>query len=267
MNHSLYNTILLVNLAIALCGILGALLSFVWLILRWKTPWRTRYLLGLGLSIATVVAVIGLQYAILFWVHLPAIGREQMAKFEAAREQRFQESTYVFVGDKVPEFTMETVDGESFASRDARGKVVLLNFFATWCGPCHMELPHLKEIWETHHDDSNFQMLMIGREETVATVDAFRREHDLHLPIAADPDRAIYGLFADELIPRNVLISADGVIIFHRSGFYEEDLQELEMMIDHKLSEAKKPWQNSIARTFRDREASRSEVHRIDKKR
>ncbi|QDU77522.1 Thiol-disulfide oxidoreductase ResA [Bremerella volcania] len=239
MGHSLYNTTLLVNLTIALFGIAGALFSFVWLVLRWNTPWRTRYLLGLGLSIATVVLVIGLQYAILFWVHLPAVGREQMAKFEAARAERFQESTHVFVGDQVPEFTVETLAGKSFSSRSDGRKVVLLNFFATWCGPCYSELPHLKQIWEAHHDNDNFQMLMIGREETVASIDAFRREHDLHLPIAADPDRAIYGLFASESIPRNVLISADGVVVFHRSGFYEEDLQELEMMIRHELAEAK----------------------------
>ena len=65
---------------------------------------------------------------------------------------------------------------------EARGDVVLINFFATWCGPCRMELPHIQQIWEERKDNPRFRLLVIGREETMETVKQFCEENGFTLP-------------------------------------------------------------------------------------
>src|SRR6266576_6534666 len=78
------------------------------------------------------------------------------------------ESTLTRVGQEAPAFECTTLDGKKVDLKNLRGKVVLINFFATWCGPCMAEMPHLeKEIWHAYQGD-NFAMISIGREHSDA---------------------------------------------------------------------------------------------------
>lgn len=149
---------------------------------------------------------------------LPTIAREK----QQAREQRVDAATYVRRGDKVPSFRMRTTDGDEFATYKLRGKIVLLNFFATWCGPCLSELPHVEEIFQAYRDRDDFALLVIGREETDATVTEFKIAREFSFPVSADTDRSVYGLFAKELIPRTYLVAKDGTICFASTGYSEE---------------------------------------------
>jgi thiol-disulfide isomerase/thioredoxin len=119
----------------------------------------------------------------------------------------------------------------------APGKVVLINFFATWCGPCQLELPHIEKIWSDLKHEDGFQLVVIGREETPEAVRAFRQERGFSFPMAADPDRAIYSLFAKELIPRTLVISPKGQVVYSTAGFLETDLEELNAMLKEQLSQ------------------------------
>ena len=80
-----------------------------------------------------------------------------------------------------------------------------MNFFATWCGPCNYELPHLQELWSDLKTNSSFSMLVVSRDETKETVSKFVSNHGFTFPVALDPGAAAFGEFAKEGIPRTYL--------------------------------------------------------------
>jgi peroxiredoxin len=183
-----------------------------------------------GLFLLSAASLVGNQM-LLYHVFLPALGR-------AAFEQGQAIGTLTSLGEPAPDFAVTTVDGSTIHLADLRGKVVLLNFFATWCGPCMMELPELQQIWDEFHARAGFAMLVIGREETVETVQAFRGEHDFTFPMAADADRAAFDCFATDRIPRTYLISRDGKIIFQCVGYYEEQMEALTTLLKAELAKS-----------------------------
>ncbi len=213
------------------------LYSLIFMILRWRTPQRRRHATTLLVSILAIVLSIGGHIALMTW-GLAAVGRQQALEYDAARESRTANASFVHAGDPAPECSVTLVDGRQFSLADARGKLVLINFFATWCGPCILELPHIQEIWEEHGERDDFQLLVIGREETDESVEEFRTKHGYTFPMAADPDRGIYSKFAKELIPRTILVAADGTILFSKSGFDERDLNQLKSLLSEHLRQA-----------------------------
>ena len=206
-------------------------------VLRWKTPARRKHAKRLLVAVITIPCLIGIQQAIVWFVFLPAIGRQQVEKFEAARAESHDSTSFVGIGDPVPQFSITTADGDQFSIDDASGDVVLINFFATWCGPCLVELPHIGQIWADRGDDPNFHLLVIGREETDESVVEFRNSNDFFFPIAADPDRDVYSLFASEYIPRTLVVSPQGVIVYSKVGFVDGDLEELNAVLDEQLAQ------------------------------
>ena len=144
--------------------------------------------------------------------------------------------TLTQLGKPAPDFTISSTDGTPFRLADCRGKVVLLNFFATWCGPCQMELPHLQAIWKEFEGDGEFRMLVIGREESDQTVKAFKAAHSFTFPMASDPQRSVYGEFASQSIPRTYVISRDGTVIFQTTGFYEEEIARLKALLHKEIA-------------------------------
>ncbi len=130
------------------------------------------------------------------------------AQFDCSTEK--DPATHTKVGQQMPAFTVAEPGGPQFSLADQRGKVVVINFWATWCGPCKFEIPRLeKEIWQKYKDNPNFAMVAIAREQTAADITPFRTASHFTFPIAADPKRETYKLFADSGIPRTYVIDAD----------------------------------------------------------
>lgn len=144
----------------------------------------------------------------------------------------------VFDGQTAPDFEMELMDdgaeydpdyaggaGAKIRLSDLRGKVVLLQFTASWCGVCRKEMPHLEsEIWQRYKEDPDFVFIGIDRDEPVSKMVRFKEVTGVTYPFAFDPEGRIFDLFAvhDAGITRNVLIDKEGTIVLRTRLFDEE---------------------------------------------
>jgi peroxiredoxin len=148
-----------------------------------------------------------------------------------------KETLVVGVGDPAPGLELGTLDGEVFDLEMQHGKVVLLNFFATWCPPCREELPHLEErVWQRFKGDG-FALLVIGRGEGEDVIRPFVEQYGYSLPFAADPDKAIYSLYASRFIPRNFVIGPDGTILFESQGFEPDEFERMIEVIERAVAD------------------------------
>lgn len=131
-------------------------------------------------------------------------------------------------GDPAPDFTIAMEDGSKKKLSDLKGKVIWINFFATWCAPCRKELPHLeKEVYKKFKDNKNFEVLVIGREHDWATVNKFKADNNYVLPFYPDPQRDIFSKYAKQNIPRNFIIDKNGKIVVASTGFQEKEFREI----------------------------------------
>jgi thiol-disulfide isomerase/thioredoxin len=143
---------------------------------------------------------------------------------------------HVSTGQEVPFFSITTIDGKSFDTNALKGKIVLVNFWATWCAPCRVEMPLLeKEVWGKCKGP-DFDMIAIARKETNQEIAAFKKTSLYSFPMAADPEGKIYYKFADAGIPRNYLIGPDGKVIYQSIGYSPDDFKKMAKLIEKELN-------------------------------
>jgi peroxiredoxin len=151
-------------------------------------------------------------------------------------EDDLAKTTLTKVGDLAPAFAGSAITGESFALDRLRGKVVVLSLFATWCGPCNAELPHVeKELWQAFHG-RGLVVLAIAREEGADKLRPFAAKLGLTFPLLPDQERKIFNLFATSYIPRLYVIGADGRVKFQSVGFDESEFRTAVATADRELA-------------------------------
>jgi peroxiredoxin len=160
-----------------------------------------------------------------------------LAALPAAIAGEDDESTHTAVGDALPEIDLSTTDGARITNESLKGKVAVINFFATWCGPCKSELPHVEEIWKSNREHNEFALLVVGREHTAVELNAFREASEYTFPMAPDPKRETYSKFATQSIPRTYVVDRDGTIIYQSIGYHPEEMLELKTLIADELDE------------------------------
>jgi peroxiredoxin len=143
------------------------------------------------------------------------------------------EGYIVKVGQVAPDFMIKEAGGKTYRLSDLRGKVVMLQFTASWCSVCRQEMPFIEsEIWQVKKSEG-LAVIGIDRDEPVEKVLRFKNDMSITYPLALDPGADIFGLFADKKagVTRNVIIDKTGKIIFLTRLFEREEFEQMKKII------------------------------------
>lgn len=138
-------------------------------------------------------------------------------------------------GDTPPDFTAELVDGGSFVLSEKSDKVVLINFWATWCGPCVGEMPAFQQLYDEYGD--SLALVAIDCAEDKETVDRFIADNGYTFPVAYDENGEIGGKYPTQGIPYTVIVAPDGKIskIYLGANDAETQYKEYKAAIDEVM--------------------------------
>lgn len=157
---------------------------------------------------------------------------------EAMSAQADSTGYIVRIGEMAPDFTITLTDGKQVTLSSLRGKVVMLQFTASWCGVCRKEMPFIeKDIWLKHKDNADFALIGIDRDEPLEKVLAFAKSTGVTYPLGLDLGADIFAKYAlrDAGITRNVLIDREGKIVKLTRLYNEEEFASLVQQINEML--------------------------------
>lgn len=146
----------------------------------------------------------------------------------------------VKVGDMAPDFEMELTDGQKVKLSDLRGKVVMLQFTASWCGVCRKEMPFIeKDIWLKYKNNPEFALFGIDFKESKETTEKFAKDIKITYPLLLDPEgKAFYTYAAQGAgVTRNIIIDKKGNIAFLTRLYDPKEFEEMVKVIDKLLKE------------------------------
>lgn len=144
-----------------------------------------------------------------------------------AQDDEIAKTTLIKSGMEAPDFTVEMFDGSKLTLSDLKGKVVLVNFWATWCPPCREELTHVQKEIIDRFEGEPFVFLPISRGEKRDAVAAFRKKMGYTFPMGLDINQSIFKKYASNYIPRNFLIGKDGKVVYVSVGYDAKEFAEL----------------------------------------
>lgn len=126
-----------------------------------------------------------------------------------------------------PDFVLQSRDGETVSLAGLRGQVVMINFWATWCGPCREEMPHLEALHQ-RYSALGFTLLGVNVEEDSENAEAWLEEMPVSFPILFDPENRVSVLYNVLAMPSTVLVDRQGNLRFLHHGYqpgYENEYQ------------------------------------------
>ena len=144
----------------------------------------------------------------------------------------------VKVGDMAPNFSLKLTNSKIVKLSDFKGKVVMLQFTASWCSVCRKEMPFIEsDIWQKHKSNPNFVLMAVDRDEPLETVRNFAKSIPITYQIGLDPKADIFALYAvrEAGITRNVIIDKTGKIVFLTRLYNETEFKQMTEKIDAML--------------------------------
>lgn len=160
-----------------------------------------------GLSLGSIVLLLGLALvAVIFGLQLLRQNQSQPKSGQA------------------PDFTFTTLDGQEITLSDLRGNVVVINFWASWCGPCRDEAPDLEVIWQKYRDQ-NVIVLGVAYTDTERGARSFIAEYSQTYPNGLDPETRISEKYHITGVPETFIVNREGDIVFFR----DEPLSEAQL--------------------------------------
>ena len=127
-----------------------------------------------------------------------------------------------------PDFTLESRSGKNLRLEEHRGEVVMLNFWASWCGPCRQEMPLMDELY-SQYKDLGFTILAVNVDENRAEAHRFLEKVPVNYPILYDPESSVSELYEVQAMPTTVMIDRDGNARYLHYGYqpgYEDDYEQ-----------------------------------------
>jgi len=132
-------------------------------------------------------------------------------------------------GKPAPDFTLKTLDGKKISLSDLKGKVVLVNFWATWCPPCREEMPLFERVYRKYKD-KGFEILAISTDSSVDPIKKFVKEFKVSFPVLLD-DGKVSNLYSIQGLPTSFLIDREGKVVKVRLGKYKEIERDLKKIL------------------------------------
>ncbi|MDP5275288.1 TlpA family protein disulfide reductase [Chengkuizengella axinellae] len=165
------------------------------------------------LGIILVTTVIGIVFL---------DGTEEEAQSVLLRSKLFAE-----VGGEAPSFTLKTLDNSDVYKYDNKlGKPLILNFWASWCGPCKLEAPELVKLYEKYKPDIEIVAINITAEDSLKSAKKFAETYGFQFPVLMDEDAEVTDLYIVQAIPTTYFIDKDGIIVDKVLGSVEPEVLE-----------------------------------------
>ena len=135
-----------------------------------------------------------------------------------------------------PDFTLHGADGHNLRLAELRGQVVLVNFWATWCGPCREEMPRLDALYQKYHA-SGFTLLGVNIDDDPRNALGVAQKLKVSFPVLLDTDKSVSRLYDLSTMPSTVLIDRDGRVRFLHRGYRDGAESEYDRQIRGLLKE------------------------------
>jgi peroxiredoxin len=139
----------------------------------------------------------------------------------------------VQLSSNAPDFTLRSVAGANLRLAEQRGQVVMVNFWATWCGPCRQEMPHLSRLYDKYKS-SGFTLLGVNIDDDPRAAEALAAKLGVHFPVLLDTDKRVSKVYDMSAMPATLLIDRDGRVRHIHRGYrdgveqtYEEQVRAL----------------------------------------
>jgi peroxiredoxin len=132
-----------------------------------------------------------------------------------------------------PDFTLRTMGGPNMRLTEQRGRVVMINFWATWCGPCRQEMPELAKLYEKYKS-SGFVLMGVNVDDDTRNAVALAEKLGVKFPVLLDTDKTVSKAYDLSTMPSTVIIDRDGKVRFVHRGYltgyedtYDKQIREL----------------------------------------
>ena len=142
----------------------------------------------------------------------------------------------VGIREEAPDFTLKSLDGSNLRLEEYRGQVVLINFWASWCGPCRQEMPLLDRL---HHryEDTGFAVLGVNVEGEVAPAQKIVDKTNVTFPVLIDEKQKVSEMYSLEAMPSTVVVDRDGVIRYIHLGYKPGDEEKYVEVVKQLIRE------------------------------
>ena len=169
-----------------------------------------------------------------------AKSEDNSAEAAATEAVQADERGYIVkVGDQVPDFDLMMMDGTTLNIKELQGKVVMLQFTASWCGVCRKEMPHIEsEIWQKLKGNPEFALYGIDLKETPEVTADFAKAIPVTYPLTLDPEGERFALFCDKGagVTRNIILDRTGKIIMLTRLYDEAEFASMVKLINDELA-------------------------------